>query len=717
MAVLTWRNVEAPSFRDSADGIRIAGAMFDRAAGNISQGFGQFQDWRQNQTAGALLNNAQGFTDPEELRKAIASGAIFNGIDRSLVTPKALAALNVQTGSLLDQGVKAQGLNFSKENDPLRIELAKLTNAGKNAENEHNILNYPLERTRTGALTASAEANTAQTKQTTAQTKQTTDQSAQKFIIDLQNAKVELDKKVWGFNTQKTELADNNAAAALAAEASVNSMTAQDIPYYFASPQFQNLSPSAKFKAIGFLQPRFPGVDLLGVAGVGSLPVAAGSAPTTVAPTTVGAATVGAATPYSASVPTGSAPATTEGNSTGYTPSPFVTGLPFKETRDYVQNILSNTGNLTGLSVYEQAKRIMPNLISKESGGDPNAVNKKTDTDQPTGLTQIKPSTFDEMAKNYNIKGPITDRDSNVKAGEMYLKELLTKYNGDPEKALAAYNMGMGKLKTHLDNTGNSDSTSNTINPATEIAKLNAAINNSSLAAKISENELNQLNSQNNAVSYIEKYAREIADIKMDEAGAVARLQKNSALASTPYATIQNSLRLIMQQKGPGGNGNINAATAAAIIEDSIVAPDAFSRNSIFWTGGTINDKAAAEKAKFIGQGGGSDAVMRNMLVKSLSEKLTAARSNLTTASSQLTAALKRVPALSSNTIRRYRAAFDLAQATLNKILKTQQGDRDKPDNDPVNMYRPTRSWKPVTPPEDPIDQLRRGVLPRVKVE
>ena len=56
------------------------------------------------------------------------------------------------------------------------------------------------------------------------------------------------------------------------------------------------------------------------------------------------------------------------------------------------------------------------------------------------------PDTLKEMGYN----DPNDPRQA-VFAGAKYLSQLLTKYNGDIEKALVAYNWGMGHLDEHME--------------------------------------------------------------------------------------------------------------------------------------------------------------------------------------------------------------------------------------------------------------------------
>jgi hypothetical protein len=121
---LTWRDVAPPDFRGSMEGLRLSGAAMDRAFTGLNEGLGRFDEWRRREAENAVLNAAQNFTNPAQLREAIANGAVFSGVDRGLVGREALSALNNQAGALLGQAVSQQRLNTDQQLDPLRIRSA-----------------------------------------------------------------------------------------------------------------------------------------------------------------------------------------------------------------------------------------------------------------------------------------------------------------------------------------------------------------------------------------------------------------------------------------------------------------------------------------------------------------------------------------------------------------------------------------------------------------
>lgn len=113
--------------------------------------------------------------------------------------------------------------------------------------------------------------------------------------------------------------------------------------------------------------------------------------------------------------------------------------FPFKETDDYVRNILSKTGPLTG-DARAQAKQLMAALVQQESGGNHGAISVKG----ARGVTQVMPATGKDPG--FGVR-PIqnSSREEYLRFGEDYLTAMLERY-GDPALALAAYNAGPGQV-------------------------------------------------------------------------------------------------------------------------------------------------------------------------------------------------------------------------------------------------------------------------------
>jgi soluble lytic murein transglycosylase-like protein len=83
--------------------------------------------------------------------------------------------------------------------------------------------------------------------------------------------------------------------------------------------------------------------------------------------------------------------------------------------------------------------KFVHSVVAAESAYRADAISPKG----AIGLMQLMPAT----AKAYNAD-PL-DPAQNVEAGAAYLRELLLKYDGDPRRALAAYNAGPGAVSKY----------------------------------------------------------------------------------------------------------------------------------------------------------------------------------------------------------------------------------------------------------------------------
>jgi soluble lytic murein transglycosylase-like protein len=77
-------------------------------------------------------------------------------------------------------------------------------------------------------------------------------------------------------------------------------------------------------------------------------------------------------------------------------------------------------------------------VIQHESDWNPNAVSRAG----AQGLMQLMPAT----AEQHGV-GDVFDPEQNINAGARHLRILLERYNGDLDKALAAYNAGEGAVR------------------------------------------------------------------------------------------------------------------------------------------------------------------------------------------------------------------------------------------------------------------------------
>lgn len=113
---LSWNNVEAPDFSSAMRGLALAGSSFDGAfdAGkDVTTGIqGQLALDANRQ----LQRNLLSYTDPDQLRQAIASGATMQNVQNAgYLTPDEIAKQGDGVAALLDQ--KAKSLQNTAEDE------------------------------------------------------------------------------------------------------------------------------------------------------------------------------------------------------------------------------------------------------------------------------------------------------------------------------------------------------------------------------------------------------------------------------------------------------------------------------------------------------------------------------------------------------------------------------------------------------------------------
>lgn len=133
----------------------------------------------------------------------------------------------------------------------------------------------------------------------------------------------------------------------------------------------------------------------------------------------------------------------TEATSLPLSPEPFITPLVATNqvdcppiSSDQLNDLVSNAARKQALD-----PALLKAVIKQESGFKPCAVSAKG----AQGLMQLMPSTAREL-RVANAFDPA----QNIQAGAAYLKQLLTRYNGDLTLALVGYNAGPGRADQGL---------------------------------------------------------------------------------------------------------------------------------------------------------------------------------------------------------------------------------------------------------------------------
>lgn len=113
MAQITWRNVDAPNFSGVGDSIRTFSGLLGNATAGLGDALGNFQNAARQEVGNQVMQNALQYQDPTEYRNALASGALFQGVDPSLISNRTLENLDNRTGNLLDQATQQQALDYN----------------------------------------------------------------------------------------------------------------------------------------------------------------------------------------------------------------------------------------------------------------------------------------------------------------------------------------------------------------------------------------------------------------------------------------------------------------------------------------------------------------------------------------------------------------------------------------------------------------------------
>lgn len=268
MAQITWRNVDAPNFSGVGDSIRTFGSMIGNATSGLSDALGNFQNAAKQEAGNTVMMNALQYQDPTEYRNALASGALFNGVDPSMVNQRTLQNLDERAGTLLAQ----QGQQGTNDYNAYRFGRLQDTNTAlDNASpairllseayqsGDQNRINAALSQTRDALSALPADQQLEMMSRLQGQGGQAINQAQNRFDLGVAQRNDADSQAAQGVMAQITRGAENPNDARILAEA-----------------YSKNLSPVAQARLQGLLATAYPGVYGNGV-GAASAPGTAGT--------------------------------------------------------------------------------------------------------------------------------------------------------------------------------------------------------------------------------------------------------------------------------------------------------------------------------------------------------------------------------------------------------------------------------------------------------
>ena len=268
MSQITWRNVDAPNFSGVGDSIRTFGSMIGNATSGLSDALGNFQNAAKQEAGNAVMMNAMQYQDPTEYRNALASGALFQGVDPSLVNQRTLQNLDERAGTLLTQ----QGQQGTNDYNAYRFGRLQDTNSAlDNASpairllseayqsGDQNRINAALGQTREALSALPADQQLDMLGRLQGQGGQAINQAQNRFDLGVAQRNDADSQAAMGVMSQITRGAENPNDARLLAES-----------------YSKNLSPVAQARLQEMLARAYPGVYGNGV-GAASAPGTAGT--------------------------------------------------------------------------------------------------------------------------------------------------------------------------------------------------------------------------------------------------------------------------------------------------------------------------------------------------------------------------------------------------------------------------------------------------------
>lgn len=623
MAVLTWRNVDAPDLRGAMDGIRIASYAFDRAADRIDQGLGNFDTYRKDQAAGAVLNNTMGITDPVALQRAIADGSVFQGVNRSLLTPQALANLDARAATLLKQATGQEALDQAQKMNPLLVENQTLVNRGQGLQNDFNAAAAPLKLE--GLRLGNAEQG-----QRISQSAELHPYKVTDARIRNEDGQLSLNERRYGFDQRQRNDADTRAAQLAVSDAIAPAVTAEDAVRNLELRT--DLSPAAMAIAREALRSRWAG---------------------TYGPESAGGGVAAPSSPGSRSSGGNAAPGTRAG-------SPYDVTFNFQPTSQPI------TSTKLGDVIQFQRTQLLPS-----QGGSPVGAFQFTHAT----LSDYAPRVLGSNWQDQPFSPENQERIAKALFEDRKRGNLSETWAALPDRGPGGYaNMSWEEVRPLIMR----GEVGSEVAPPRSTAPVDRQAQAASTARVLGD--VGGRVNQNNAPGIAGQYAEAFASTANVNDVTVELRKKGGVFENVPADVVSNNVQRIMDLAASRGMP-INAAVAGQILTrytQDIDKPNWFSRNLPLLDdrpGLTLNERGILAEVEAVTQGRRFEGQQQNQAAALIAQSLVAAQTTAEQAAQRLLAVQKRaaiVPQAREN-LPAAQEAYDRAVRNLEALRRQAQ--------------------------------------------
>ena len=150
MAVLTWRNVDAPNLAGAAQIIGQNGQNIGGAFNDLAAGLGAFNQARQDRADAAAIQAASQITDSAAYTRALKDGSILRnaGIDPNMISGRAAELLAARQKTLLGNDFDQAQIENQRADNEMSLKRFEAEQAQAKIDNERSGYRFKREKDR-----------------------------------------------------------------------------------------------------------------------------------------------------------------------------------------------------------------------------------------------------------------------------------------------------------------------------------------------------------------------------------------------------------------------------------------------------------------------------------------------------------------------------------------------------------------------------------------